>query len=151
MTGLLAVVVSGASVLIVSVFSWWQVRIAREKLRHDLYDRRFAIYMAFHELLVAILEKTDVDPELRKANAARTHSPFLLNAKVADYLEKLHAEAFRINATNKLVFEPSLLPPERIQMAAQLGTDKLAFADRITELVKEFEPFLKLRDLAEAL
>jgi hypothetical protein len=32
---LLAVVVSGASVLAVSVFSWWQVRIAREKLRHD--------------------------------------------------------------------------------------------------------------------
>jgi hypothetical protein len=148
MSGLLAVVVSVASVSVVAVFSWWQVRIAREKLRHDLYDRRFAIYMAFYELLIAILEKTDVDAELRKANAARAHSPFLLNAKVGDYLEKLHTEAFRINATNKLVFEPSLLPPDRIQMAAQLGTDKLAFADRITELVKEFEPFLKLRDFA---
>ena len=30
---LLAVVVSGVSVLAVSVFSWWQMRIAREKLR----------------------------------------------------------------------------------------------------------------------
>ena len=67
---LLAVVVSGVSVLAVSVFSWWQMRIAREKLRHDLYDRRFAIYMAFHELLVAVVEKDNVDAELRKAIAA---------------------------------------------------------------------------------
>src|SRR5580704_1784783 len=64
---LLAVVVSGVSVLAVSVFSWWQMRIAREKLRHDLYDRRFEIYMAFHELLVAVVEKDNVDAELRKA------------------------------------------------------------------------------------
>lgn len=147
---LLAVVVSGASVLAVSVFSWWQVRIAREKLRHDLYDRRFAIYMAFHELLIAMLEKTDVDPELRKANAARAHSPFLLDAKLGRYLERMHTEAFRINATNKLVFEPSLAAADRVQMAAQLGSDKLTFADRMTELVREFERFLKLRDFHQS-
>ncbi len=57
----------------------WQVRIAREKLKHDLYDRRFAVYMAFHELMVAVAEKSDVDAELRKANAARAHSPFLVD------------------------------------------------------------------------
>jgi hypothetical protein len=146
---LLAVVISGVSVMAVSGFAWWQVRIAREKLRHDLYDRRFSIYMAFHELLVAVLEKTDVDPELRKANAARAHSPFLLDARLGDYLEKLHAEAFRINATNKLVFERSLPTPENIQLAAQLGSDKLTFANGVTELVREFERFLKLRDFSK--
>jgi len=76
----LAVVVSGA----VAVFSWWQVRIAREKLRHDLYDRRFAIYMAFHELLVAVSEKKDWEPELRKAIAAWAHSPFLLDTQLGN-------------------------------------------------------------------
>jgi hypothetical protein len=93
---LLAVGVSGMSVLVVAVFSFWQVRIAREKLRHDLYDRRFAIYMAFHELLVAVVEKDNVDAELRKAIAAWAHSPFLLDAKLGDYLVELHKEAFRI-------------------------------------------------------
>jgi hypothetical protein len=56
----------------------WQVKIAREKLKHDLYDRRFAIYMAFHDLMVAVAEKSDIDAELRKANAARAHSPLCL-------------------------------------------------------------------------
>jgi len=143
---LLAVAVSVASVLSVSVFYRWQVRIAREKLRYDLYDRRFAIYMAFHELLVAIPEKDDVDPELRKANAVRAHSPFLLDAKLGGYLEGLHTEAFRINATNKLVREPSPPTVERVQMVSQLSSDKLNFSNRVTELVREFERFLKLTD-----
>jgi hypothetical protein len=146
---LLAVAVSCASVLAVSVFSWWQVRIAREKLRHDLYDRRFGIYMAFHELFVAICEKDDVDPELRKANAARAHGPFLLDAKLATYLEGLHREAFRINATNKLIRDPTLVPLELIRQASQLGSDKLNFANRVAELVREFERFLKLRDFSK--
>ncbi len=147
----LAVVVSGASVLVVAAFSWWQVRIAREKLRHDLYDRRFTIYMAFHELLVAVSEKDDVDLELRKANAARAHSPFLLDTQLGTYLEALHAEAFSLNATNKLVHNPSMWTPiERTQRAAQHGTDKLAFANKVTELVQEFEHFLKLKDFSKA-
>ena len=57
-----------------------------KNLRHDLYDRRFAVYMAFHELLVAVVEKDNVDAELRKAIAAWAHSPFLLDAKLGDYL-----------------------------------------------------------------
>ena len=149
MTGLLAVVVSVASVLVVSVFSWWQVRIAREKLRHDLYDRRFAIYMAFHELLVAFLEKDDVDAELRNANAARAHSPFLLNAKLGSYLEGSHTEAFQFNATNGLALEAILLTEENAKLAAKLGSDKLDFANKVSQLVREFEPFLKLRDFSK--
>jgi len=146
---LLAVGVSGMSVLVVAVFSFWQVRIAREKLRHDLYDRRFAIYMAFHELLVAVVEKDNVDAELRKAIAAWAHSPFLLDAKLGDYLVELHKEAFRIAAMPKLIRDLSSMPIEQVKMAATLGPDKLAFGGRLTELVREFESFLKLKDFSK--
>lgn len=145
----LTLVISGATFVVVSVFSWWQVRIAREKLRHDLFDRRFAIYMAFHELLVAIIdpEKDDVEPELRKANFARAPSMFLLDAALGAYLEGLHKEAFRLNAMKGLVRGPNLCPPaERAQKASQLAADKLKLADRVAELVQNFERFLKLRD-----
>jgi|SRR5579872_6007756 len=147
---LLAVVVSAT----VAVFSWWQVRIAREKLRHDLYDRRFAIYMAFHELLVAFVDKPyeyDFDPELRKANAARAHSPFLLDMRLGNYLKGLHDEAFKLNADRALVSDPSMWasPIEQAQKGAQLATDKLTFTERVTELVHEFEYFLKLKDFSK--
>lgn len=127
----------------------WQVRIAREKLKHDLYDRRFTVYMAFHELMVAVAEKSDFDAELWKANAARAHSPFLLDPDVTQYLAGLHTEAFRINATQKLLIEPGMgNQAEQIQMASQQGSDKLAFANRVPELVKKFE-CLKLKDFSE--
>jgi hypothetical protein len=146
---LLAVVVSAT----VAVFSWWQVRIAREKLRHDLYDRRFAIYMAFHEMLVAFADKPyayDFDPELRKANAARAHSPFLLDMQLGNYLKGLHDEGFKLNVAKDLLRDQSSwTPAERAQKGSQLGTDKLTFANKVTELVQEFEHFLKLKDFSK--
>jgi hypothetical protein len=135
----LAVAVAFASCLSGYLLGRWQVNIAREKLRHDLYDRRFAIYIAFHELLIAFTEKSDVETELRKANAARAHGPFLLDSKVTQYLDNLHKEAFRINAETKLVSDPSVWSPtERVEKAARLGSDKLAFANRIPQLVSQF-------------
>ena len=70
-----------ASIVVASVtacFAWRQWIVAKEKLRHDLYDRRFAIYMAFHKLLVAVVEKQDVEAELREANAHERKALFCL-------------------------------------------------------------------------
>src|ERR1039458_9075210 len=48
--------------VVVAIATWqfqkWQVRLAKQKLRHDLYDRRLAIYVAFQELLLALPEKS---------------------------------------------------------------------------------------------
>jgi hypothetical protein len=104
--------------------------------------------MAFHNLLVAVVEKKDVEAELREANAARAHSPFLLDEQLGAYLVKLHKEGFRINATSKLCSDPSCFasPAERAAEAAKLGTDKLQFCNGIDDLVKEFSRFLRLKD-----
>jgi hypothetical protein len=126
----------------------WQVRIAREKLRHDLYERRYAIYLAFHDLLAVIGEKDDVETELKQANAARAQSPFLLGRRLGAYLDKLYKEAFRINLENRTLHEQNLWSRERTARAAQLGSDKLALAGRGRELIEEFE-CLRLTDLSE--
>lgn len=125
----------------------WQVRIAREKLRHDLYERRYAIYLAFHDLLVAIAEKDSVDVELERANAARAQSPFLLDRRLGPYLDRLYKEAYRIQAENKLVYEQNLWSRERSARASQLGSDKLHLAGQMRELIHEFE-CLRLTDLS---
>jgi hypothetical protein len=145
----LAVAVAFASWWTNRSSSRWQVKIAREKLKLDLYDRRFAVYMTFHELMVAVSEKKDVDAELRKANEARAHSPFLFGREMTQYLQYLHIEAFRISAANKFVGDPSMgSRAEQIQMAERQASDKLAFANRIPELVQKFE-CLKLTDLSK--
>jgi hypothetical protein len=71
------------------------------------------------------------------------------------YLEELHNEAFRINATKKLVrdhnYLAALTPAERAQQSLQLESDKLNFANKITDLVREFESFLTLRDFSNSI
>lgn len=134
-------------------FSWLayrgQLSVQKEKLRYDLYDRRFAIYMAFHRLLLAVAENDNAENELREANAARAHSPFLLDLATAAYLQGLHDQAFRVDKTKTLVCKPDFATvQERAVMATQLAKDKLALLNRVSELSQRFEPFLRLRDFS---
>ena len=128
----------------------WQLQISREKLRRDQYDRRFAIYIAFHELLLAVYEKQDAETKFRKANAMRAQALFLLDEQLDLLLKELLKEAFRMTQTAKLLLDPSAWSSEqdRNQAAAQLGQDKLMFVARIEELAREFARFLQVKDFA---
>jgi hypothetical protein len=130
----------------------WQLKIAREKLRHDLYDRRFAIYMAFHNLLLAVCEQQDATAELRMANVMRAHAMFLLDPQLVSLLTDLDNAAFRMNQTAKLLGDQAVWPSprERSEAAAQLGQDKLSFVGRIDELAREFGRFLQLKDFTSS-
>jgi hypothetical protein len=140
----LAIAVSILTLLIAR----WQLIISREKLRYDLYDRRFCIYLAFHELLVAIIDKEDIETELRKALAVNAHSLFLLDSQLTTYLGILHEEAFQILQTTMLVKNETAwsTPGERAAKAALIGQDKLRLHGKINEMAKKFEPFLRLQD-----
>jgi hypothetical protein len=126
----------------------WQVRIAREKLRHDLYERRYAIYRAFYELLAAVGEKDDVEGELRHANVVRGQTPFLLERRLGQYLDKLYNEALRIHTESKQVFEQNLWSRERSARATRLVSDRTQLAGRVRELIQEFD-CLRLTDLSK--
>jgi lysylphosphatidylglycerol synthetase-like protein (DUF2156 family) len=78
---LAAVVVSLAVFFVTRSFNEWQKLLAKQKVRHDLYDRRMAIYVAFRELLTALPDAKkshdDIKALLFKANSARYQAPFL--------------------------------------------------------------------------
>jgi hypothetical protein len=92
---LAAVFVSIAVFFVTRSFNEWQKLLAKQKLRHDLYDRRMAIYVAFRELLIALPEQGDdeIKALLRKSNIARFEAPFLFdNVNLPNYLEQLCTE-----------------------------------------------------------
>jgi hypothetical protein len=101
----------------------WQLKITRENLRRDQYDRRFAVYTAFHELLLAITEEPDPMPAFRKANAMRAQAPFLLNAALGVYLKSLLDEGFRIIQQAKLVRNRSAWQSQESRMMQQTNLD----------------------------
>jgi hypothetical protein len=145
-------------------FNRWQVRLGKEKLRHDLYDRRFAIYLAFKELLLGLPEKPDAEIKtaFRKASVARFEVPFLLadDPKIQAHIDQICkqvsddviANIMFIDAMNE---NPAMKSDPEVcrefnERASRLGVAKFNIADRyLRELPQLFKPFLRLTDFSE--
>ncbi|MGD1095375.1 MAG: hypothetical protein ABSB35_25695 [Bryobacteraceae bacterium] len=145
-----------AVLIVTGLFYYSQVRLAKQKLRHDLYDRRFAIYSAFRDLLLALPEKSDDDikTHFRKAGIARFEARFLLDdPQIESYLDGLCRQVNE-NVIGHICFlqgmtgmnDPQTVKDvtDRLQL---LGQAKYNLADRhLVELSQQFAKFLQLTD-----
>jgi len=131
------------------VFYWWQVRLARQKLRHDLYDRRFAIYVAFRDLLLALPEKGDdeIKLALRRASIARLEAPFVLgdDSEIRAYLDQICREVTD-DVVAGIMFCDGLKNSGAMNSDPQAAADFAARASR--ELPRQFARFLSLTDFS---
>ena len=143
-------------------FYRWQVRLAKQKLRHDLFDRRFAIYAAFRELLLALIEKNDdeIKAAFQKASIARFEARFVLDdPKIDTTLEALCKQA-NDDVISNIVYFDAMRPHgtmndpqisrEFAERGGRLGKAKLDLVGRyFEELPKQFEKYLKLTDFSK--
>jgi hypothetical protein len=67
--------------------AWWQKEIARIKLRHDLYEKRYAVYKAARDFLAEASTRA-IASEQSQQNLLQAHadSKFLFDAEVSAYL-----------------------------------------------------------------
>ncbi len=149
------VVVSIAVLFVTLSFNGWQKRLAKQKLRHDLYDRRIAIYVAFWELLTALPDTKKSDDDFKalllKANSARYHVnlPTYLEQLCTQINEEVIGPIMYLDAMNKQIAaiqnDPEAVK-KRVEAAARLGAAKLDIPQRhLKELNQEFAE-LKLTD-----
>ena len=155
---LAAVAIAGFTIWI----AFRQVRIAkeqaiivREKLMHDLYDRRYAIYIAFEKMIRVLMGQKGLGDEeqvVLAANIAAHQSPFILNKDVGFYLLELNALGWRRANAKDPEFIANLkdLPPEeRLQHLRRYDEDTKTILSAAPILADKFLPFLKLRDFRE--
>lgn len=155
------IAVSIAVLVVTLSFNSWQRRLAREHLRHQLYERRVAVYGAFRELLLALPEKSDdeIKALFRKASIARFEVAFLFedDKNLQAYLEQL-CRRVTDEVINNIFFldgmkqQTAIMNDPQIaqdfaRRANQLGVAKLKIpGDHLTQLPQEFAAFLKLTD-----
>jgi hypothetical protein len=143
-------------------FYRWQIRLAKQKLRHDLYDRRFAIYVLFRELLIALIEKSneEIVAAFRKASIARIEAKFVLNdSKLEAVLDELCKQVTDDVISNIMYFDgmkPHLATidlqtrQDFAERVDRLGKAKLIILGRyFEELPKQFARFLQLTDFGK--
>lgn len=107
-----------------------QVRIARTKLRLDLYEKRFVVFAAATRLMREVGSDVSVSGEALTAFWADTqHAPFLFDAEMVAYLQEIRKKALRLRAVNRRL--------ERGDQISEGEQDRLINEDE--ELLKWFD------------
>src|SRR5438105_2018099 len=82
--------------------AWQQVHIARVKLQHDLFERRYKVFDATRKLLISILVTGTASEEARRAFALDTvDAVFLFDDDLARYLKEMGKRAVILQNTNR--------------------------------------------------
>lgn len=72
-----------------ALIAYRQWRLAQNKLKLDLFDRRFSVYEASRNLLASVMTSGKAkEDEVIKFMVATREAKWLLNQQVADYLDK---------------------------------------------------------------
>jgi len=125
-------------------FAWQQLAIARAKLQHELFDRRYKIFEATRSFLTNILTEGDVHREAQwKYRAEIADAEFLLNEDVCLYLEDIWKHAVNLEALSKR--REGMLGEEKRLEYIDREDDELGWLlEQLPLLSKRFKPFLHL-------
>ena len=81
-----------------AVIAYQQFRIARQKLRLDLYDRRYEVYSCLLDAVVSALNETATntfDDSTRELSQKLRKARFLFDARTFDYFSDLETSILR--------------------------------------------------------
>lgn len=128
-----------------SFIAYRQWRTAQNKLKHDLFERRFSVYDAARTMLGSIMTSGKAkDEELFKFLSGTREAKWLLNANVAEYLDK---EIYhKILDLQCLAAELEGLPvgEERSSNVHKQAEIKKWIIKQYEVLDEKFSPFLRL-------
>jgi hypothetical protein len=119
-----------------------QWRVADNKLRLDLFDRRYKVYDATRKFLAAILrDATFTDSQLFEFYGGTSDTEFLFRSEVVDYLAQIRKRALDMRLHRKL-FEPLPVGGEKSRHV-QAHHDELSWlSDQLTAMTSVFAPYL---------
>lgn len=136
-----------ALVALLAVYiAWRQWRTAQNKLKFDLFDRRFSVYEASRNLWGLIMQHGKVrDEDVRNYLPDLYKAKWLLNDEVAEYLEKeFYRKITDLQLFQRLV-EDALQGEEKRSNREKQGEIMGWLAKQHEVLDKKFTPFLKLQ------
>jgi hypothetical protein len=145
----IATLVLGVAVWFVA---WLQWRVARSKLRLDLFDRRYKIYEATSKFVDSI----NNDPEhvgsyLNDFNAGTSNADFLFNADIVNYIKQVREKAVHMLTAHTLyeAEERKSQPDEakRVRNIESYQADREWLIEQAKTMTKTFAPYLGFQNV----
>ena len=144
----LTALASIATTSAVVIYGFWQLRLAREKLRHDLYGKRYDIYHSAQKLLVLYWRGKITQADISDAALSLGQSKFLLDSgldRTLDHLHQLVFKAFVYENRQQPVFEG----PGSEERFRQHAEDQMKITAISISLPELFRPYLTLEDFSQ--
>ena len=134
--------------VIAAVGTWVAVQqmvIARVKLQHDLYDRRYAVFDAVRAFLSEAISSQIVSPETFRMFALKTaDAEFLFDNGLAAHLREMREHASRAQAI--YITMQQLEPGDQKAAASRAASEHTMWLiNQIDGLAARFRPFLMLQ------
>jgi hypothetical protein len=132
-----ATVAAGLTFLI----QYRQWRTAREKLRLDLFEKRYVYFMAARNFLSSIAREADMSYEaLREFDIAMVGARFIFDQSVVEYIRKIRKVAFE--AKRAEIDMADLNNPKRADIVQRKFNAILWLHEQLEELERVFSPHI---------
>lgn len=132
---------------VIGIAAWWvarqQVRINRNKLKLDRFDRRFAIYEAAMTFVAQITTEDVVrDDRVREFLLQTRGARFMVSQDMGDYLNELRRKAMELQLVKQQLQGPPIPSDEqRARLADKWGEIQQWFQNQLDVLPEKFTPY----------
>jgi len=119
-----------------------QFKVAHDKLRLELFDRRYKVYAATKKFLVVIVRDAHFErSDLFEFFAATADADFLFDKDILDYLKQVADRATAMDVLQKK-FDPLPVGDERSGLVDKEHVEFVWLTHQITGMSKVFAPYL---------
>ena len=131
--------------VIVAYIAYQQHKTNRNKLRLDLYDKRFSVYKGLNTLLFHVLRDANVSIEALAEFKSKTHeATFLFDGDIAQYLQDVRAKAVELRSQQQKLDNKNLpVGPDRSKLAEENSQVLQWFEDQLDISKQKFSKYLK--------
>ena len=136
--------------IILVYIAYQQYQTNRVRLKHELYERRVAVFRGVLSHLSAVLRWTRVkDEDLVELIKTSSEKEFLFDKDVCEYIEGVYQKSVKLWYTgNQLHDRPDPIPPSEERTALARENSELIkwMTDQIPELRNKFSKYLRLTE-----
>jgi len=122
------------------------MHLARVKLQHDLFDRRYAVFQAVRRFLDEAVSQKIVSGETFRAFALGTaDAAFLFDDRLAAHLREMREHAAKAQSIHSVIEGMPDMPQDQKAAASKAAGEHLMWVvNQIDGLAEKFRPFLTL-------
>ncbi len=130
---------------IVAYIAFMQFKTNRDRLRLELYKKRFSIYKGLNTIIRSYIRDLDISIAALKEFRAKTHeAAFLFDDDIVQYLEEVYNNALTLNSLN-YKNKTNLPDPEGAEIVKKIQETGNWLERQLIDSKPKFSKYLKFK------